>query len=60
MIQEHNATDGKRASSKRMLAAGRKINGIWQVKTFLHSAATTGETFWEAGARGRSKRGRGN
>jgi hypothetical protein len=34
-----------------LLAAGRKINGTWEVRTFLRlgaaNAATSNETFWE-------------
>ncbi len=38
-----------RPERKRMLAAGRKINGIWNVTTFLRAAAGgSHETFWEA------------
>jgi hypothetical protein len=48
MITHRDAKDGKRKPAKRLLVAGRKINGIWQVKTFLRAAASGGrETFWE-------------
>ena len=48
MIKHRDAKDGKRKPAKRLLVAGRKIDGIWQVTTFLR-AATNGarETFWE-------------
>jgi hypothetical protein len=41
-------------STKRMLATGRKINGVWQVKTFLRAAAGGGTAFWE-GTRGSTR-----
>jgi len=48
-MMQRNATDGARPVSKRMLAAGRKINGTWNVTTFLRAAVGgTRETFWEA------------
>jgi hypothetical protein len=40
-----------RKPAKRMLATGRKINGTWEVRTFLRlgaaNAAAGNETFWE-------------
>jgi hypothetical protein len=48
MITVQNAKDGTRKPPKRMLAAGRKIDGVWQVKTFLRGAVNGAETFWEA------------
>ena len=48
-MMQRNATEGARPARKRMLAAGRKINGTWNVTTFLRAAAGgTHETFWEA------------
>jgi len=48
MIKHRDAKDGKRKPTKRLLVAGRKIDGIWRVKTFLRAAAGgAGETFWE-------------
>jgi len=50
-MSQQTRTDGARKSAKRMLAAGRKINGTWEVRTFLRlgpaSAATEDATFWE-------------
>ena len=49
MTRRQAATDDARPARKRMLAAGRKINGIWNVTTFLRAAAGgPHETFWEA------------
>ena len=46
-----NKIEGTRKPAKRLLATGRKINGTWEVRTFLRlgaANATTGnETFWE-------------
>src|SRR6185369_5790527 len=39
--------DAARKPAKRMLATGRKINGTWQVKTFLRAANDTREAFWQ-------------
>ena len=39
--------DGSRKPAKRLLAAGRKINGTWQVKTFLRAANDVREPFWQ-------------
>lgn len=52
MIAERSVKNGKCQPQKRLLAAGRKVNGVWQVKTFLR-AATVGarETFWEKSSR---------
>jgi len=48
MITPRNTKDQKRKPPKRMLAAGRKIDGVWQVKTFLRASAGDGrQTFWE-------------
>jgi len=50
-MSQQTRTDGARKPAKRMLAAGRKINGTWEVRTFLRlgqaAAATEDETFWE-------------
>ena len=48
MTKARNVAEGKRKPAKRMLVAGRKIGGVWQVRTFLR--ALTGEDaehFWE-------------
>jgi len=46
-----NKVEGTRKPAKRLLATGRKINGTWEVRTFLRlgaANATAGnETFWE-------------
>ncbi len=43
--------EGTRKPAKRLLATGRKINGTWEVRTFLRlgaaNAAGGNETFWE-------------
>jgi hypothetical protein len=39
--------DGSRKPAKRLLAAGRKINGTWQVRTFLRAANDVREPFWQ-------------
>ncbi len=50
-MSQHKMVDGPRKPAKRLLAAGRKINGTWEVRTFLRlgaaNAATPSETFWE-------------
>ena len=50
MRNEAQQATGNNAS-KRMLAAGRKINGTWEVRTFLRFAAER-TPFWEATRRG--------
>lgn len=51
-MSQHAAKEAARAR-KRMLAAGRKINGTWEVRTFMRFAAGgTRETFWESTRRG--------
>jgi hypothetical protein len=45
--------DGSRKPAKRMLATGRKINGTWQVKTFLRAANDAREPFWRTPPRSR-------
>lgn len=51
MSQQHTTGEGTRKPAKRLLATGRKINGTWEVRTFLRlGAANTDagdETFWE-------------
>jgi hypothetical protein len=47
------AKDGARKPAKRMVAAGKKINGTWQVKTFLPAANAPREPFWQTPTRGR-------
>ena len=45
--------ESTRKPAKRMVAAGRKINGTWQVKTFLRAANDTREPFWQTPPRSR-------
>jgi hypothetical protein len=45
--------EGTRKPAKRMVAAGRKINGTWQVKTFLRAANEPREPFWQTPPRTR-------
>jgi hypothetical protein len=44
-------SEGTRKPAKRMLATGRKINGTWEVRTFMRNGAANAnagsETFWE-------------
>ncbi|MBI3770359.1 MAG: hypothetical protein HY271_17960 [Deltaproteobacteria bacterium] len=40
--------DGTRKPAKRLLATGRKINGTWEVKTFLRVANDAREPFWHS------------
>ena len=53
MSQQHKMVEGARKPAKRLLATGRKINGTWEVRTFLRlgaanaAAGTANETFWE-------------
>jgi len=48
MSPQRKPKDGKREPAKRMIAAGRKIDGVWQVTTFLRNAANGAHlTFWE-------------
>ena len=50
MSQQRQTAEGTRKPAKRMLATGRKINGTWEVRTFMRSAAgaaASTETFWE-------------
>jgi len=39
--------DGTRKPAKRLLAAGRKIDGTWQVTTFLRAAKDARPLFWQ-------------
>ena len=49
MSQRNVAIEVARPPRKRMLATGRKINGTWNVVTFLRAAAGgSRETFWES------------
>jgi len=42
------STQESRRTRKHLLALGRKINGTWEVRTFLRDAAGTARnTFWE-------------
>jgi hypothetical protein len=45
--------EGTRKPPKRMVAAGRKINGTWQVKTFLRAVSEPREPFWQTPTRAR-------
>ena len=51
MSQQRKMVEGTRKPAKRLLATGRKINGTWEVRTFLRldaaNAAAGNETFWE-------------
>jgi hypothetical protein len=53
MSEQRKMVEGTRKPAKRLLATGRKINGTWEVRTFLrlgaaNAAAGNGnETFWE-------------
>jgi len=50
MSQKAKTGEGTRKPAKRMLATGRKINGTWEVRTFMRPVAGTAsgnETFWE-------------
>jgi len=50
MSQQHKMVEGTRKPAKRLLATGRKINGTWEVRTFLRLGAANAagnETFWE-------------
>jgi hypothetical protein len=42
-----------RKPAKRMVAAGRKINGTWQVKTFLRTVNEPRAPFWQTPPRAR-------
>jgi hypothetical protein len=60
-MRKESAKAGEQVGRKRLLAYGRKINGTWEVRTFLRAAAGGGRrTFWEARDHGStsSKRGR--
>lgn len=48
MMKHRTLKEGGRKPAKRLLAAGRKINGTWQVKTFLHTAPEPREPFWQS------------
>jgi len=42
-------TTEQTTARKRLLATGRKINGTWEIRTFMRKAANGGRrTFWEA------------
>jgi hypothetical protein len=51
MMMRDQAQQATGSANKRMLAAGRKINGTWEVRTFLRFAAER-TPFWEATRRG--------
>ena len=54
MTKGRTVAEGKRKPAKRMLATGRKIDGVWQVRTFLRSlTGDTPEHFWETSRRHR-------
>ncbi len=45
----NEATTEQSTARKRLLATGRKINGTWEIRTFMRNAANGGRrTFWEA------------
>ncbi|MCC6766699.1 MAG: hypothetical protein IT293_18730 [Deltaproteobacteria bacterium] len=50
-MSQHKTGEGTRKPAKRLLATGRKINGTWEVRTFMRvgaaNAAAGSETFWE-------------
>ena len=46
MVTVRSAKESKRKPPKRMLAAGRKIDGVWQVKTFLRNDDAR-QAFWQ-------------
>ena len=50
-MSQHKMVEGSRKPAKRLLATGRKINGTWEVRTFMRvgaaNAANGSETFWE-------------
>jgi hypothetical protein len=48
MSTQRMMKDGTRKPAKRLLVAGRKINGTWQVKTFLRTVNDTREPFWQS------------
>ena len=48
MTKQRTLKDAARKPAKRLLAAGRKIDGTWQVKTFLRTTADTREPFWQS------------
>ncbi len=49
---------GRTVAPKRLLAVGRKINGTWEVRTFMREAVGGGRrTFWEGqDSRGQRRR----
>jgi len=54
MIKHRDAEDGKRKPAKRLLVTGRKIDGVWQVRTFLRAVSGSArDTFWETAATAR-------
>lgn len=55
MMKLRSLKNADRKPAKRLLAAGRKINGTWQVKTFLRSTADTSTPFWQSTASTRSR-----
>jgi hypothetical protein len=48
-MNQRHAIEASRPARKRLLATGRKINGTWNVTTFLRAVAGgSGTTFWES------------
>ena len=44
----NETTAARTTVSKRLLAIGRRINGTWEIRTFLRKAAGNGRrAFWE-------------
>ena len=53
------ATTGETTPRKRLLATGRKMNGTWEIRTFMREAANGGRrTFWEKTTESRSTKKR--
>ena len=49
MRKQREAKQTTHAAGKRLLAAGSKINGTWNVVTFLRPASgSASEPFWES------------
>jgi hypothetical protein len=54
-----NGSSQETSGRRRMLATGRKINGTWEIRTFMRDAANGGRrTFWESHETRQSKRRR--
>ncbi len=57
-MKTDTTSTGRTVAPKRLLAVGRKINGTWEVRTFMRTAAGNGRrTFWEGqDSRGQRRR----